>query len=87
MPIIILEFENLYLSIYLMVEIATHPYTKWQKSRPIIRATNRHFLGAQGLDLAYIQTRDQLSIFWGFEFRKSVFLSTGHSCCIFWVLK
>ena len=27
--------ENLYLSLYLMAEIATHPYTKWQESRPI----------------------------------------------------
>ena len=35
MPIIITEFENLYLSLYLMAEIATHPYTKWQKSRLI----------------------------------------------------
>ena len=35
MPIIIQEFENLFLSLYLMEEIATHPYTKWQKSRPI----------------------------------------------------
>ena len=35
MPIIITEFEHLYLSLYLMAEIATHPYTKWQKSRPI----------------------------------------------------
>ena len=35
MPIIILGFENLFQSFYLMAEIATHPYTKWQKSRPI----------------------------------------------------
>ena len=57
MPIFILEFENLYLSLYLMAENATHRYTKWHKSRPIpipelkncdpserhLRA--RHFLG------------------------------------------
>ena len=36
MSIIIPEFENLYLSLYLMAEFATHPYTKWQKSRPIL---------------------------------------------------
>ena len=30
MPTIIPEFEDLYLSLYLMAEIATHPYTKWQ---------------------------------------------------------
>ena len=35
MPIIIPGFENLYLSLYLMAEIATHPHTKWQKSRPM----------------------------------------------------
>ena len=35
MPVIIPEFENLYLSLYLIAEIATHPYTKWQKSRHI----------------------------------------------------
>ena len=35
MPIIIPECKNLYLSLYLMEEIATHPYTKWQKLRPI----------------------------------------------------
>ena len=35
MPIIIPEFENLYLYLYLMAETAIHPYTKWQKSRPI----------------------------------------------------
>ena len=31
MPIIIPEFEDLYQSLYLMAEIATSPYTKWQK--------------------------------------------------------
>ena len=53
MPIIIPEFENL----YLMAEIATHSYTKWQKSRPIPipdlkncdpskrHLRTRHFLG------------------------------------------
>ena len=35
MPIIISDFKNLYLSSYLMAEIMTHPYTKWQKSRSI----------------------------------------------------
>ena len=35
MSIIIPAFENLYLSLYLMAEIVIHPYTKWQKSRPI----------------------------------------------------
>ena len=57
MPIIIPEFENLYLSLYLMAEIATHPYTKWQKSKPIPipelkncdpserHLRTRHFLG------------------------------------------
>ena len=35
MPIIIPAFENLYLSLYLMAKIETHPYTKWLKSRPI----------------------------------------------------
>ena len=51
------EFENLYLSLYVMAEIATHPYTKWQKSRPIPipelkncdpserHLRTRHFLG------------------------------------------
>ena len=61
MPIIIPEFENLYLSLYLMAEIATHPYTKWQKSR-LIRIPElkncdpseqhlrtRHFLGVNPL--------------------------------------
>ena len=57
MLIIIQEFENLYLSLYLMAKIATHPYTKWQKSRPIPipelkncdpserHPRTRHFLG------------------------------------------
>ena len=57
MPVIIPEFESLYLSLYLMAEIATHPYTKWQKSRPIPipelkdwdpserHLRTRHFLG------------------------------------------
>ena len=35
MPVIIPEFEHLYLSLYLIAEIATHPYTKWQKLRHI----------------------------------------------------
>ena len=63
MPIIITEFENLYLFLYLMAEIATHPYTKWQKSRPIPipemkncdpserRTRTRHFLGVNPLRL------------------------------------
>ena len=57
MPIIIPESENLYVSLYLIVEIATHLYTKWQKSRPIPipelkncdpaerHLCTRHFLG------------------------------------------
>ena len=57
MPMFIPELENLYLSLYLMTEIATHPYTKWQKSRPIPipelkncdpserHLRTRHFLG------------------------------------------
>ena len=54
MSIIILEFENLYLFLYLMAEIATHTYTKWQKSKPIPipelkncdpSERTRHFLG------------------------------------------
>ena len=61
MPIIITEFENLYLSLYLMAEIATPPYTKWQKSRPIPipelkncdpserHIRTRHFLGVNPL--------------------------------------
>ena len=63
MPIIITEFENLYLSSCLMAEIATHPYTKWQKSRPIPipelkncdpserHIRTRHFLGVNPLKL------------------------------------
>ena len=56
-PIIIPQSENLYLSLYLMAEIAIHP-TKWQKSRPILMPElkncdpsserhfrTRHFLG------------------------------------------
>ena len=35
MPLIIPEFENLHISLKLMAEIATHPYTKWQKLKPI----------------------------------------------------
>ena len=34
----------------------------------------------EGVDFASLR-----SIFWDFEFRKSVFLGTGHSCCIFWL--
>ena len=57
MPIIIPEFEYLYISLYLMAEIATHPYTKWQKLKPIPipelkncdpsewHLRTRHFLG------------------------------------------
>ena len=64
MPIIIPEFENLYLSLYLMAEIATHLYTKWQKSRPIPipeikncdpserHLRTRHFLGVNPPGLA-----------------------------------
>ena len=43
---------------------------------------------AQGVDLAYIQTGISGVFFFfgggggGVKFRKSVFLSTGHSCCI-----
>ena len=33
--------------------------------------------------LGIFTDRDQQSIFLGFEFRKSVFLGTGHSCCVF----
>ena len=41
-PIFIPELENLYLFLYLMAEIATHPYTKWQKSRliPVLELKN-----------------------------------------------
>ena len=35
MPVIIPKFEDLFLYLYLMAEIAIHPYTKRQKSRPI----------------------------------------------------
>ena len=35
------------------------------------------------MNLAYLD-RNQRSIFLGFEFRESVFLGYGHSCCIFW---
>ena len=57
MPIIIPEFKNMYLSLYMMTEIATHPHAKWQKSRPIPipelkncdpserHLRTRHFLG------------------------------------------
>ena len=34
-PVFIPEFENLYLSLYLIAEIETHPYTWAQKLRPI----------------------------------------------------
>ena len=56
-PIFIPELENLYVSLYLIPEIGTHPYTKWQKSRPIPipelkncdpserHLRTRHFLG------------------------------------------
>ena len=63
MLIIIPEFENLYLSLYLIAEIATHPYTKWQKSRPIRipelkncdpserHLRTRHFLGVNDFNV------------------------------------
>ena len=41
-PYIIPEFENLYLSLYLMAEITTHPYTKGQKLRPILIPIGRN---------------------------------------------
>ena len=67
MPIIIPKFENLYLSLYLMAEIATHPYTKWQKSRPIAilelkscdpserHLRTSHFLGVNPRVLGVVQ--------------------------------
>ena len=37
-----------------------------------------------GGGLGIFTDRDQRSIFWGYEFRKSVFWGdTGHSCCTF----
>ena len=63
MPIIIPEFEKLYLSLYLIAEIATQPCTKWQKSRPIHipelknldpsegHLHTRHFLGVNPMGL------------------------------------
>ena len=57
MPIIIPEFENLYLSLYLIAEIATlyqmaevetHTYTRAQKLRPIRAAPPyQAFLGSE----------------------------------------
>ena len=67
MPIIIPEFEDLYLSLYLMAEIATHPYTKWQKTGPIPipelknfdpserHLRTRHFLGVNPLGRPALQ--------------------------------
>ena len=42
----------------------------------------------QGVDLAYLQTGISRVFLGGFEFRESVFFGgTGHSSCIFWVVK
>ena len=69
MPIIIPEFENLYLSLYLMAEIATqieiHPYTWAQKLRSIrAHLRTRHFLGVNppgkisGMDKSCLKEED-----------------------------
>ena len=84
MPIIIPEFENLYLSLYLMAELATHPYTKWQKSRPIAipelkscdpserHLRTSHFLGVNPPELTVVKQAHWSMLRW-LQGRKIVF--------------